>query len=60
VATGRSGASDTEIFNMGLLPQDTYALEFHDWRYLDDGIIDPGGVRSSDYPDRVCFDFTLN
>lgn len=60
VSAGRSGAADREIFNMGQLPQDTYAIEFHDWRYLDDGIVDPGGARSSDYPDRVCFDFTLN
>ena len=57
---GLSGEADREGYNMGLLPQGTYALAFHDWRYLDDGIIDPSGARSSDYPDRVCFDFTLN
>jgi hypothetical protein len=60
VATGRSDVADSETFDMGLLPQGIYAIEFHDWRYLDDGIIDPSGARSSDYPDRVCFDFTLN
>ena len=60
IATGRSGAADEEVFDMGVLPADTYAVQFHDWRYLDDGVSDPSGARSSDYPNRVCFDFTLN
>ena len=33
---------------------------FYDWRYLDDDSeLDPP-ARASDYPDQVCFDFTLN
>ena len=52
-ANGRSGDDDREIFNMTDLSAGTYAIEFHDWRYIDE-------QKSSDYPDRVCFDFTLN
>lgn len=50
---GRSGDDDQEILNMSNLSAATYTIQFHDWRYIDE-------ERSSDYPDRVCFDFTLN
>ena len=45
---------------MGTLAPGTYALEFHDWRHVDfDTPLDPPTF-ASDYPERVCFDFTLN
>ncbi|MEJ2258363.1 MAG: hypothetical protein P8X98_15495 [Woeseiaceae bacterium] len=50
---GRSPAEDRELFEMGMLQAGIYTLAFQDWRYEDTEI-------SSDYPDRVCFDFTLN
>ena len=50
---GRSGDDDQEILNMANLSAATYTIQFHDWRYVDE-------QRSSDYPDQVCFDFTLN
>ena len=53
VGSSRSGDDDQEIYDMGSLSAGTYALEFHDWRHIDT-------ERASDYPERVCFDFTLN
>jgi hypothetical protein len=50
---GRSPEEDRELFEMGMLQAGIYTLAFQDWRYEDTEI-------SSDYPDRVCFDFTLN
>ena len=51
---GLSGEDDREVFDMGplSLSAGTYALTFHDWRFDDE-------AKASDYPDRVCFDFTL-
>lgn len=60
IATGRSGEDDREVFNMGTLQAGTYAIEFHDWRYLDDDDPADPPARAVDYPERVCFDFTLN
>jgi hypothetical protein len=48
----RSPDGDREVFEMGTLQAGIYALAFQDWRYEDTEI-------SSDYPERVCFDFTL-
>ena len=60
IDAGRSGEDDREVFNMGSLQAATYTIEFHDWRYLDDDAPEDPPARASDYPDRVCFDFTLN
>ena len=49
----RSPTEDLEVFEMGTLQAGIYTLAFQDWRYEDTEI-------ASDYPDRVCFDFTLN
>ncbi len=53
LGASRSPDDDREQFAMGLLPAGTYTLAFQDWRYEDTEI-------ASDYPDRVCFDITLN
>ncbi len=53
VGRGWSGADDREVFTTPSLSADTYTLAFQDWRYED-------ASKSSDYPDRVCFDFTMN
>ncbi len=53
VAEGRSGDSDQESLTLANLAAGTYVVEFHDWRHVDE-------VRANDYPERVCFDFTLN
>ena len=45
---------------MGTLGQGTYALEFQDWRYVDFVTTEDPAQQHPDYPDRVCFDFTLN
>ena len=50
---GRSGVADQEIYDMGTLQAGTYTLAIQDWRYMDTEI-------ANDYPDRVCFDITLN
>ena len=50
---GRSSDADQEIYDMGTLEAGTYTLAIQDWRYMDTGI-------ANDYPDRVCFDITLN
>jgi hypothetical protein len=60
IDTGRSGEDDREVLNMGTLQAGTYTIEFHDWRYLDDDAPEDPPARAVDYPDRVCFDFTLN
>jgi len=50
---GVSPDDDREVALFGSLAAGTYTLAFQDWRYED---IDT----ANDYPDRVCFDFTLN
>jgi len=50
---GRSGEDDREVYDMGTLDPGIYVVELHDWRHIDD-------ERSSNYPERVCFDITLN
>ncbi len=50
---GWSGDDDREVFPTPSLAAGTYTLAFQDWRYEDE-------AKSSDYPDRVCFDFTMN
>jgi hypothetical protein len=54
IISGLTPEDDREVFDMGPLnlSAGTYALSFHDWRYDDE-------ARASDYPDQVCFDFTL-
>ena len=60
LAEGVSSEADREVFAMGTLAPGTYALEFHDWRHVDfDTPLDPPTF-ASDYPERICFDFTLN
>ena len=57
---GLSGQADREVYNMGTLGQGTYALEFQDWRYVDFDTPEDPAQQHPNYPDRVCFDFTLN
>ena len=57
---GRSDEADREVYSMGTLAPGTYALEFHDWRHVDFNTPDDPPARHPDYPDRVCFDFTLD
>ncbi len=49
----RSPDDDREQFIMGTLAAGTYTVAIQDWRYEDTEI-------ANDYPDRVCFDITLN
>lgn len=53
LGSSRSPDDDREQFAMGVLQPGTYTLAFQDWRYEDTDI-------ANDYPDRVCFDITLN
>ena len=53
LGASRSPDDDQEIFSMGMLQAGTYTLAFQDWRYEDTEM-------ASDYPDRVCFDITLD
>jgi hypothetical protein len=53
LGTGLTGAADAETLNTTTLSAGTYVIAFNDWRYQDENI-------SSDYPDRICFDITMN
>jgi hypothetical protein len=57
---GLSGQADREVYDMGTLAPGTYALEFHDWRHVDFDTPEDPPAQHPSYPDRVCFDFTLN
>ncbi len=52
LARGFSGVDDSETFSTQVLPADTYAVDLHEWRYADEDA-------SSDYPEQICFDFTM-
>ncbi|NNL62275.1 MAG: hypothetical protein HKO69_00560 [Woeseiaceae bacterium] len=60
LAEGVSSVADREVFAMGTLEPGTYALEFHDWRHVDFNTPTDPPTFASDYPERTCFDFTLN
>ncbi|MCH9693232.1 MAG: PKD domain-containing protein [Gammaproteobacteria bacterium] len=47
-----SGDDDVETDVTQALPADTYVIALQEWRFADDDA-------SSDYPDQVCFDFSM-
>lgn len=52
VASGVSVVDDSETFTTQVLPAGVYVADLYEWRYQDP-------AASSDYPDRICFDFTM-
>ena len=52
VAFGRSGVDDSESFTTQSLPANLYVADLEEWRYGDPD-------KSSDFPERVCFDVTM-
>jgi hypothetical protein len=53
VAFGNSGDDNVESLTTQILPADTYAVSFQEWRYEDEDGAPPN------YPEQMCFDITV-